>query len=219
MKPSTKTTVVSKTEPQTEAALPEAVEQTATPAEETEKSSVVLDETSSEEPTQAVATEEVVEEEPAPKAEPIAAQESAPAEPEKSGGPEAVMMGVVPATLRRMPLETVKKALQDSLLERVEILRSDRATRDLQDRMRASDGRCAPVIFTFNPDDKTVPPALFSGIESIAAAINLELPEVSVLLVANADASNAQGYVNAMQRQKPASHEDDFLQRVHSFYD
>ena len=113
----------------------------------------------------------------------------------------------------------MRKALLNVHQERVELLRSDRSVRDLQDRMRASDGRCAPVLFTYNPEDKTIPPSLFSGIESIAAAINLDMTEVSVLLVANADASNAQGYVNAMQRQKPANSEDDFLQRVHSFYD
>lgn len=222
MKPTTKKTAGNKVEtPVVEAETARAAVET-----ETEQPTDELGGTSDEAPTEDEVTEEAdqgaegpnpaspaeQEPEPEPATEPAAA-------PAPSGGPESVMMGMVPAKLLRMPLETVKKALIDDHVKRVEVVRTDRSIRDLQDRMRSTDGRCAPVIFTYDPEDKTKPPALFAGIESVAAAMNLELPDISVLLVANADASNAQGYITAKLRERPTSNEDDFLQRVHSFYE
>lgn len=220
MKPTTKKTVATKPEAQnTEPTTAAAENADAGAATEAENSGEDLDETSDEEPTEAVVTEEVAQDAVAEEPTAAAAQEQPPSAPAKSGDVKEVMLGAAPATLLRMPSAVVWSALSDTHQARINILRTDRSISDLQDRMRSTDGRCAPVIFTYNPEDKTVPPALFSGIESVAAALNLELPELSVLLVANADASNAQGYLNAMQRNKPTSGEDDFLMRVQSFYD
>lgn len=216
MKPSTKKTVSNKPVP---AVAPEPVVTAAEPAE-----------TSNEDPTEEVVTEEVEQGEPK---EPEAAEESTPAaeEPEaqptepapvadkKPDGPEEVMLGSVRCTLRRMPLETVQKAMVQAHLTRVEMLRTHSSIRDLQDRMRASDGRCAPVIFTYDPEDKTIPPSLFAGVENVAAAINIGLQDVSVLLVANKDAPDAQSFLIVKQREKPANAEEDFLMRVQSHHD
>lgn len=203
MKPSTKKAVRNKTVP---AKAPEPV--------------VAVDEsaeTSNEDPPEEVVEEEVEQGET--NENETQQTESAPVADKKPDGPEEVMLGSVRCTLRRMPLELVRKALVQSHQQRVEMLQTHASIRDLQDRMRASDGLCAPVIFTFDPEDKKVPPSLFAGLENVAAAINIGLKHVSVLLVANKDAPDAQSFLIVKAREKPANAEEDFLQRVHSHHD
>jgi hypothetical protein len=215
MKPSTKKPVSNKT--------------ASAPVVKPEQVVVEPVETSNEHPIAEVVEEEVVQGE---KAEPEAEDESTPppveAQPtplppepasERADKAVKVTLGSVECTLRRMPLAMVQKALIKIHQDRVELMRTDRSIRDLQDRMRASDGRCAPVVFTYDPEDKTIPPSMFAGIDNIAAAINVGLEEVSVLLVANADAAAVQSYLIVKGREKPASAEEDFLQRVQSHYD
>lgn len=146
--------------------------------------------------------------EPAVDAEPVAPN-AAPSAP--SAGPEKIRLGHVDGVLHRVPLEVVQSILGQPALERVELLRSGGSTDGLQKRMRATDGRCAPMIFT--SDDPEKPPVLFSGLETLAAAIALGQREVSVVTIATHDAEAIQSWLSRPEI-KDAKHEDDVLQRV-----
>ncbi len=151
------------------------------------------------------------DEEPEP--EPSAPEpEPAPEPAVSSDGPERVRMGQVEGLLIRVPIESVGAILGEPALERVELLRGSESVHDLQKRMRATDGRCAPMIFTETPGD---PPILFSGIDSYAAALNCGLRNLSVITISPTDAGAAQSWV-AQQQAKPANVDDDLLHRVYA---
>ena len=155
---------------------------------------------------------ELVAQAPAPEPEPVVVdieQEVAP--PAPSAGPEKVRLGHVDGVLHRIPLEVVQAILGNAALDRVDLLRSGGSTDDLQKRMRDTDGRCAPMIFT--GDDPNTAPVLFSGIETLAAAMELGHSEVSVVTIASKDAGAIQSWLGRSEV-KTAKREDDVLQRV-----
>lgn len=132
-----------------------------------------------------------------------------------SDGPKRIRLGQVEGLLGRVAIEAVQSILGEPALERVELLRGSESIHDLQRRMRLSDGRCAPMIFTETAGEV---PILFSGIDSYAAALNCGLRELSVITISPTDASAAQSWVS-QQQAKPASADDDLLHQVYSQLD
>lgn len=140
-------------------------------------------------------------------------QPAPPPEPAvSSDGPEKVRLGQVEGLLSRVPVETVQAILGEPALERLGHLRSSESIHDLQRRMRVTDGRCAPMIFTDNGEQA---PILFSGIDSFAAAINLGLRNISVITISPTDASAAQSWVT-QQQAKRSDPDDDMIHRVYA---
>ncbi|WP_420136747.1 hypothetical protein [Sphingomonas sp.] len=121
-----------------------------------------------------------------------------------------VRLGHVEGVLHRIPISLVLD-LAASSLERIRSLQGSLAVRDLNDKVLATEGRCAPVIFAMSEDGKT--PYLFSGIETIAAAMNVELDHLVVLVIAAADAGAAQSYLAQVPHNKPTPQSDDDLVR------
>jgi hypothetical protein len=158
---------------------------------------------------------EPIAEAPAPEPEPVVASAPPSSEPEQSSvGPVDVLLGRTRGVLHRVPRGVVQTILGASTMQRVETLRVSSSIVDLQKRMRASDGRCAPMIFTAEGGEGDVP-VVFSGLDAFAAAINLALPLVSVVTIKPGDAGAMQSWL-VQQRTKPAEQEDDLLHRVHA---
>lgn len=95
---------------------------------------------------------------------------------------------------------------------RIATLQSSPTIADLQVRMRASEGRCAPIFFTMAEHDER--PYLFAGIEAVAAAINLDLPVLSVVTIASEDAGAAQQHLARKANGRPASSQEDVLEVI-----
>lgn len=90
-----------------------------------------------------------------------------PVEPEATTTvPEAVLIGHVEGVAERKPVEDVLGLLGQDALERIAYLRSSAAISALAERVRATDGRCAPVILIDDGDGLT----FFHGFDAIAAA-------------------------------------------------
>lgn len=128
-----------------------------------------------------------------------------------SADPVKVRLGHVDGVLHRIPIEVVQAILGQPALERVEFLRGSGSIDGLQKRMRVTDGRCAPMIFT--SDDETKPPVLLANLDSLAAAINLGQRELSVVTVSDRDAGTIQSWLT-QRHGNTAEHEHDFLERV-----
>jgi hypothetical protein len=122
----------------------------------------------------------------APAGEPIA----------PSADPERVTIGQTEGLQYRLPVEVVRAILGEGAEERVDVLRTSTSIAALQKRMRASDGRCTPMIFTSDHPDTV--PALFAGLEIMAAALNLGLSHVSVITIRTEDAGAVQSHVAHM---------------------
>lgn len=117
---------------------------------------------------------------------------------ELSGDAEAVML----------PIGDVEALLGD-FQERLVDFRGDRANRMLQKRVRATDGRCAPIFFTECPISEEV--TLFAGLETIGAALDLGMAEVPVVILTPKQAQELQGSIAAAVNAACAKHdaEDD----------
>ncbi len=81
---------------------------------------------------------------------------------------EAVLIGHVEGVAGRLPLEDVLGLLGPDALEHVAYLQTSKAISALTERVRATDGRCAPVVLLLNPADDTI--SFFHGMEAIAVA-------------------------------------------------
>ncbi len=149
---------------------------------------------------------------PAPPTEPEDATD------ETSGTSKRVRMGPVEGRLYRVPIDVVQELLGRELQERVVTLRSSPAIQDLQGRMRATDGHCAPVVMTAEGDQA---PVHFHGVDSVAAALNVGLTHVDVVTIDPGDAGAAQSWLaqKASQAANSKNSEDDLVQRVNSYYD
>ncbi|HEV2080415.1 MAG TPA: hypothetical protein VGR19_11045 [Allosphingosinicella sp.] len=132
-----------------------------------------------------------------------------------SVGPERVRLGTAEGELHRVSIEVVQAILGEEALERVGHLLGSASVHDLQKRMRATDGRCTPMIFTNNGPEKA--PTLFSGLESFAAAKNIGLAEVSVITIEPTDVGAVQGWLS--QQIQTTTDDDDLIHRVHTHYD
>ena len=161
---------------------------------------------------------------PAPSApEPAPAPETAPAAQDNgnaegkaagadpSGSPTRVRLGRVEGALHRVPLEVVQMLVAESG-SRIETLRTSPSIADLQARMRATEGRCAPIVFTMAEGDDH--PRLFAGVEAIAAAINLALPTVYVITIASGDAGAAQQHLASRANERSASTLDEVFETI-----
>ena len=101
------------------------------------------------------------------------------------------------------------EALLGDFQERLVDFRGDRANRMLQKRVRATDGRCAPIFFTECPISEEV--TLFAGLETIGAALDLGMAEVPVVILTPKQAQELQGSIAAAVNAACAKHdaEDD----------
>ncbi len=148
-------------------------------------------------------------------------QRPAPPEPPElpSPGPELVLIGGVEGRLAKVPMGLVQAVIGQDLMKNAAGLRTPAVT-DLMKAMQATDARCAPVYFTHDGDDDHLP-ALFAGLESIAAAIQLGLTEMFVITVPSANARELQiALIHARNSRSIArtSDEDSLLFQVHAYY-
>jgi hypothetical protein len=156
------------------------------------------------------------EEPPASAAAPEPSPDASPAQP--IAGPEPVFAGGVEGRLARVPVGLVQAIVGDELTKTAGGLRSA-AVLDLMTQMRATDARCAPVYFTHDGDPAKVP-ALFAGLDSLAAAMQLGLDELFVITIPSAEAPRLQSalILEKRARTKPATDEDSLLLQVKSYF-
>lgn len=133
------------------------------------------------------------------------------AERSSSGAPTRVRLGRVEGALHRVPLEVVQMLVAESG-SRIATLQSSPSIADLQNRMRVSEGRCAPIFFTMAEGDER--PYLLAGIEAVAAAINLDLATLSVVTIDAGDAGAAQQHLATKANGRPASSQEDVLELI-----
>jgi hypothetical protein len=131
--------------------------------------------------------------------EPVAQASEQPAEATSSAEPTPVRVGHVDGMIHRVPIGNVL-ALLPLWEDRIAALRISPAIASLQQQMRVTEGRCAPIILTMSEDDDE--PHLFSGIEAVAAAINLGLEQIYVVTVASGETGQLQSILADAQRQK-----------------
>lgn len=173
-----------------------------TPAPETPAAEGAEQEQTAPAATEAEEPEAPIEEAPAPATAPAADPSEQPAEAASPAEPIAVQIGHVRGMQHQVPLGDVQ-ALLPEWVDRIEALRNSPSIASLEAQMRASEGRCAPVVFT--QTDPTEKPHLFSGIEVVAAAINLGLPLLSVVVVAPGETGALQPILVAQSQAKPAN--------------
>lgn len=139
-----------------------------------------------------------------------------PETPKPSGGgagaepdvEKRMMFGDVEGRSRMVPVNVVMDLLAEQA-GRVALLQGSNEARRLSRRVRATDGRCAPIFLTKNDvDDKDEVPALFDGLHTLAAAINLDMPKVCVVILPSGRVREVQGMIVAMMRAS-LSNEDD----------
>lgn len=135
-----------------------------------------------------------------------------------SAAPERVRLGVVEGTLFRVPVGVVEALLGQPTLDRIAVVRGhpSSAFLELQKRMRATNGCCAPAIFTAAGEEA---PVIFDGVDAIAAAMELGLTHISVVTVEPGDAGAVQSYLAQRRSAAPVETEDDLIIRVHAHYD
>lgn len=158
--------------------------------------------------------------EPEPKDEGTKAEQ--PSEPAASGeapedaavepvGVETVRIGAVEGRLNRVPIGAVLSLLGEDAQAHVDHLRSKPATLELQERFRATEGRCAPIVVTQIGDE---PPVFFHGFLQLAAARNLGLEVVPVVIIAPGDTGAVQSQLAHQLISKPEEPDDDLIWRV-----
>lgn len=148
----------------------------------------------------------------APAPEPVPAPEPTP-EPEPVVGPssvepEEVRLGQVTGLLHRLPLGDVQ-GLADTFATKIEALMFTAPVQALLPRMRATEGRCAPIYFT--GDDDGEPEHLVAGDDALAAAVAAGTPVVSVVVIDPRDAGALQAYLAGLAGKASTSSEDDEL--------
>lgn len=154
--------------------------------------------------------------EPAPEPQAPEPDDAEPAEPdqaeqEPSDFPIGVRLGQVEGLLHRVPIETVQRMFA-GYGDRIEAGQSSPSIAKLQERMRASEGRCTPVVAAVH-EDREVMEAL-AGVEAISAALSLGINHVFVITVASDDARVVQRHLAANAGGQPLSSETDCYQVV-----
>jgi hypothetical protein len=123
---------------------------------------------------------------------------------------ETVDLGGAEGRLTLVPVDLVLSLLDDGFKDRIERQRTLPSTLELHERVRATEGRCAPIIFT--QEDPGDEPSFFDGAATLAAAINLSLERVAVVIIDAGDAGAVQSHqVRMLHAAKPAPSEDDEL--------
>jgi hypothetical protein len=130
---------------------------------------------------------------------------------EPSDFPKRVRLGQVEGLLYRVPLQAVQLLLSGSA-DRIEVGRSSPSIAQLQERMRVTEGQCAPVVMSQkSPEDL---PLLLAGVESVSCALNLGLTEVYVLTIPEEEAGQAQRHLADNAQGLPLSSKTDCYQLV-----
>lgn len=160
------------------------------------------------EPEAPASAESPVDEQPAPAGDAVAApaDEAAP-----SDAPIRVRLGQVEGLLHRVPIGDVQ-AQFPNFADRIETLQGSPSIANLQQRMLATEGRCAPIVITANHEERIVAP--LAGIESVAAALNIGLSHVFVVMIDAEDADQAQRHCVANANGQPLSSKTDCYQVI-----
>jgi hypothetical protein len=172
------------------------------------------------EPAPETPAEEPAPEEPSEPSEPETDEGD---EPEDDGeevqapetGDEDFTIAGVTAPLRLIPIDLVMDLLGDSQ-SRVDAIQRMPETQRLHARVSATDGRCAPIFFT--QADESDYPALFAGLPTLAAAINLGMEAVAVVIMPSDRAGEAQGAIAALTSTAlaPIGEDDELIYRAYS---
>jgi hypothetical protein len=175
---------------------------------------------SNEPPIAAAPAQEAVEEEIvdlAVAADPAAAAvEEVSAEPTaSSASPNLVRLGHVEGVLHRVAVEVVQLILEE-FQGRIDALRASAGVLALHQRVRETEGRCAPIVCTIEANSAR--PHLFAGLDHFAAALNVELTHVYVITVRADDAGAVQSYLVHRSKAAPVETEDDLVRQVLSYY-
>lgn len=134
-----------------------------------------------------------------------AAKPEPPTAPAAGGGKEPdavrkVRYGAVEGRQSMVPVSVVLDILADHA-GRVALLQGSDEARRLARRVRATDGRCAPIFLTKeNIDDPKEMPQLYSGLHTLAAAINLDMDKVPVVILPSGRVREVQGMISSMMR-------------------
>jgi hypothetical protein len=109
-------------------------------------------------------------------------------------------VGDVVGVTRMVPTDVVMDMLGGNA-GRVALLQGSDEARRLSRRVRATDGRCAPIFFTrVNVGDSAEVPALYDG---------LYMPRVPVVILPSGEVGRVQGHVAALMRANLSAEADD----------
>ena len=150
--------------------------------------------------------------------DPVVQPAPPPVPPVPSASYEMVRIGDVEGVLACVPIAVVQAVVGPDTAKRAAALNTA-AVSDLQTQMRATDARCAPMIFTRSGEGETTAVHLFAGLESLAAAMRLGLEHLYVITIASDDARRAQSLLGDLRRRPQTSADDDLLRQVHAFYE
>jgi hypothetical protein len=164
-----------------------------------------IPETNSDEQVQTLTGSDLFDDEPAPTAPIAPVAETTPDQPKK------VRMGPVKGDLHRMETR-LAQMLTGSFGARIEALQGSPSVANLRSRVRETEGRCAPIIFTAAKGDRV--PRLFAGLETLAAAIALGLTHVHVITIASGDAGALQSFLAYQKRGGPGSPTGDLFEEI-----
>lgn len=143
------------------------------------------------------ATPEVVQQ---PEAQPPAGPAPVQAQA-TTAAPEPVQLGHVECIGQFVPIESVLGLLGKPSLERIAALVETTAISDLAERVRVTDGRCAPVYFT-----EGKPPTFYHGYENLAAAQRAMLTKIFVVIIPTDDLDYVQSHLVAeAHKSKPSA--------------
>lgn len=149
-------------------------------------------------------------------------------------GSEEVDLGAVTGRRTIVPVEAVLSALDDGFRSRLDRQRELPATLQLQARVLANEGRCAPIVFTEedvpsqqDPNYQGAPSsfskvALLDGADTLAAMMNLGRDSIPVIIIRLEDAGAAQSFLvhKRVESTEPENSEDDeMIRRVNATVD
>lgn len=118
-------------------------------------------------------------------------------------------VGDVVGVLRMVPVDVVMDMLGGDA-GRVALLQGSDEARRLSRRVRATDGRCAPIFFTkVDISDKNEEPALFDGLYTLACAMNLGLERIAVVLLPSGEVGAIQASIAGLMRASLSNDTDD----------
>lgn len=131
-----------------------------------------------------------------PAAKPVAKEVAKAAEVAESSSkpdkPQRVEFGGVEGTLLLMLVADVHVLLAD-WQGRLDPLLESEEVRRMRKRVRATDGRCAPIFFTNTPDSDDL--SLVDGLRTMACALTLGLERVAVVILPSDRVGDAQGAI------------------------
>jgi hypothetical protein len=143
---------------------------------------------------------------PEPPADPKPEKADGAAEPEVD---RVYRVGDVQGVLRMVPVDAVMDFLGGDA-GRVALLQGSDEARRLSRRVRATDGRCAPIFFTkVDINDRDEPPALYDGLYTLACARNLGLERVAVVMLPSGKVGAIQASIAALMRASLSADADD----------